>query len=83
MIKYKAGIRGIEKDGHTMMEMDIVNDLNRKAYLEEKYQELLYEVQNKIDGEDRHDTAKRIIRDSYKSSNTAATMGAWIDNLPD
>jgi hypothetical protein len=34
MYKYEAGIRGIEKDGHTMFEQDVVQDLNRKSYLE-------------------------------------------------
>jgi len=36
MINYKAGIKGIEKDGHTMFQSDIVRELNRKAYIESK-----------------------------------------------
>jgi len=36
MIEYKVGIKGIEKDGHTMFESDIVRELNRKAYVKSK-----------------------------------------------
>lgn len=37
MIKYTQNGRGeILKDGHTMFKFDILTDLNRKAFLEEK-----------------------------------------------
>lgn len=36
IIKYKESKHGIEKDGHTMFDHDIVTDLNRKSYLENR-----------------------------------------------
>ncbi len=43
-----------------------------RAYIKEleaKYNELLYQVQNKVDGETRHETAKRIIRQHENQTN--------------
>ena len=36
MIKYEENKHGISKDGHTMFDQDIVMELNRKAYLEDR-----------------------------------------------
>jgi chorismate mutase len=39
--KYELKKGLVLKDGHTMMSQDIVSDLNRKSYLEERSTELL------------------------------------------
>ena len=40
MYKYTAKNVEVLKDGHTMMQMDIISDLNRKSYLEKRVLEL-------------------------------------------
>ena len=51
MIKYTKKRDKILKDGHTMLSQDIVNDLNRKSYLEDQRTKLI-EFYIRIDGYD-------------------------------
>ena len=67
MIEYK--LKDVEPEKwHTMTLEDIVKELTRKAYLEKQYAELINEVVNKVKGETRHETAVRIIKESYLSN---------------
>jgi hypothetical protein len=43
--------------------------------VEAKYHDLLYQVENKIPGESRHDTAKRIIQQAESRTSDAAMKG--------
>ena len=44
IVDYKYSKGKITKDGHTMFDMDIVSDLNRKSFLEANKQELEFQL---------------------------------------
>ena len=72
MIEYKAEDNGnILKDGHVMFYGDVAKELNRKAFLEEMYSQLIMEVSKKYPNESRHQTALRYIKQMEEPSDCA------------
>ena len=58
------------------LEAEITEQAAELARLEKDYSELLYQVQQKIPGETRHETAKRIIRqhEDHQGDNSQQAM---------
>ena len=72
-----AELRELKKQGESdTQRFKIAEQAAEIAGLEKDYSELLYQVQQKIPGETRHETAKRIIRqhEDHQGDNSQQAM---------
>ena len=76
MIKYTSVRGNILKDGHIMFDFDIAKELNRKAFLEDSYSELIMAVARKFPDEERHETALRYINEAENQDSNIAAQSA-------